>query len=118
MTEPENLDPKPSELQIVLPGPERKREPSAYVYRLIHINQDQRTGCQRIWDVLGGRQPYQIVLEKDPRGILQFHCTCADAIYRKDNEGRFCKHVLGLLELGKGPGQSVEKWEPRSRRRA
>jgi hypothetical protein len=106
------------ELQIVLPGPQRKREPCPYSYRLVYANPEQLAGCQRIWEVLGGRQPYQIVLEKDPRGILQFHCTCADAIYRKDNEGRFCKHVLGLLELGKQPGQSVERWEPRSRKGA
>jgi hypothetical protein len=39
-------------------------------------------------------------------------------IYRKDNEGRFCKHVFGLLELGKRPGQAVENWEPRTRKGA
>ena len=106
------------ELQISLPGPERRRQPSAYRYRLIYVNSESQSGCQRQWEVLGGRQPYQIALEKDPRGNLHLHCTCADAIFRKDNEGRFCKHVLGLLELGKRPGQAVEDLEPRSRKGA
>jgi hypothetical protein len=120
MISPEQPDPnrEANELQISLPGPERRRRMRAYSYRLTYVNPEQMTGCQRLWEVGGGRQAYQIALERDPRGNLHLHCTCADAIYRKDNEGRFCKHVLGLLKLGKRPGQIVENWEPRSRKGA
>jgi hypothetical protein len=120
MTSPEqpHLDQEWAELQITLPGPERRRQPHAYSYRLTYVNPELKPGCQRLWEVAGGRLPYQIALERDARGNLHLHCTCADAIYRKDNEGRFCKHVLGLLELGKRPGQIVENWEPRSRKGA
>lgn len=107
-----------AELQITLPGPERRRQAHPYTYRLTYANPEQQPGCQRIWEVTGGRQPYQITLERDARGNLHLHCSCADAIFRKDNEGRFCKHVFGLLELGKRPGQAVENWEPRSRKGA
>jgi hypothetical protein len=116
--EPPDLSQELAELQITLPGPERRRQLRAYSYRLTYVNPEQKQGCQRLWEVTGGRQSYQIALERDPRGNLHLHCTCADAIYRKDNEGRFCKHVLGLLELGKRPGQVVENWEPRSRKGA
>ena len=118
MTSPQQPEFNLGELQISLPGPARRRQPAQYRYRLIYVNSEPQAGCQRQWEVLGGRQAYQIALEKDPRGNLHLHCTCADAIYRKDNEGRFCKHVLGLLELGKRPGQVVEDLEPRSRRGA
>ena len=120
MNSPEqpDINREQAELEIILPGPERRRKPSAYSYRLIYINPEQKLGCQRLWEVVGGRQSYQIALERDARQNLHLHCTCADAIYRKDNEGRFCKHVLGLLELGKRPGQIVENWEPRTRKGA
>jgi hypothetical protein len=120
MTSPEHPDlgRELSELQISLPGPERRRLAHSYTFRLTYVNPDDRPGCQRIWEVTGGRQPYQITLERDAHGNLHLRCSCADAIFRKDNEGRFCKHVFGLLELGKRPGQSVENWEPRSRKGA
>jgi hypothetical protein len=44
---------------------------------------------------------YQIALERDEGGYLQLHCTCADAIYRAGEQGRFCKHVQGLTEVGR-----------------
>jgi hypothetical protein len=120
MTSPELPNPGQPfpELAIDLPGPERRRDPHSYTFRLTYVNPNQQPGCQRIWEVTGGRQTYQIALERDPRGNLHLHCSCADAIYRKDNEGRFCKHVFGLLELGKRPGQNVEEWEPRARKGA
>ncbi|CAN5238784.1 hypothetical protein BH10PLA2_BH10PLA2_08510 [soil metagenome] len=118
MTAPQEPEYDLAEILVSLPGPQRRRSPTPYRYRLVYINPEKHAGCQRQWEVLGGRQPYQIALEKDPRGNLHLHCTCADAIYRKDNEGRFCKHVLGLLEIGKRPGQIVENLEPRSRKGA
>jgi hypothetical protein len=53
------------------------------------------------WEVSGGRMPYQIALERDETGTLRIHCTCADAVFRAEDEGRFCKHVRGLLQVGR-----------------
>jgi hypothetical protein len=46
--------------------------------------------------------PYQVALERDEAGNLRLHCTCADAIFRGEEQGHFCKHVLGLLRIGWG----------------
>jgi len=54
-----------------------------------------------LWTVAGGRQAYQIALERDEKGNLRLHCTCADAIYRAEEAGRFCKHVRGLQEFAR-----------------
>jgi hypothetical protein len=43
---------------------------------------------------------YQVALERDERGRHRWHCTCADAIYKAEEQGRVCKHVQGLLEFG------------------
>jgi hypothetical protein len=51
---------------------------------------------------------YQIALERDEAGALRMHCTCADAIYRGENEARFCKHVRGLLYFGHPPEENAE----------
>ena len=59
-----------------------------------------------IWEVSGGRLSYQIALECGETGNLRLHCTCADAIFRAEEEGRFCKHVLGLLDFGRRPDAS------------
>jgi hypothetical protein len=53
------------------------------------------------WEVTGGRMPYQIALERGETGTLGIHCTCADAVFRAEDEGRFCKHVHGLLRIGR-----------------
>jgi predicted nucleic acid-binding Zn finger protein len=45
--------------------------------------------------------PYQIALERNEAGNLRIHCTCADAVFRAEEEGRFCKHVHGLLQVGR-----------------
>jgi predicted nucleic acid-binding Zn finger protein len=45
--------------------------------------------------------PYQIALERDEAGTLRIHCTCADAVFRAEDKGRFCKHVRGLLHIGR-----------------
>ena len=84
-----------------LPGPGRKRSESLYHYRLTYRNPlDDAVGCVMIWEVSGGRLPYQVALERDEAGNLHVHCTCADAIFRAEAEGRFCKHVHGLLQIG------------------
>lgn len=87
-----------------LPGPTRKRTPSPYCYRLTYQNPNERAaeGCVLTWDVLGGREVYQIALERQATGRLRWHCSCADAIYRGENRPHLCKHVRGLQALGRG----------------
>ena len=60
----------------------------------------QAPGCVTHWEVLGGRTPYQIALERDESGRHHWHCTCADAVYRAEEQGRVCKHVEGLFAFG------------------
>jgi hypothetical protein len=85
-----------------LPGPTRKREPSPYCYRLSYRNpHPHRPGCLLLWAVYGGREEYQIVLERDMTGKLHWHCTCADAVYRGEDAPHTCKHVRGLRSLGR-----------------
>lgn len=94
----------PAMLVTLLPGTDRKRTDSLYRYRLTYRNpQAQVSGCVMTWDVQGGRLPYQVALERDDAGNLRLHCTCADAIYRAEGQGRFCKHVHGLLDFGRRP---------------
>ena len=95
----------------LLPGPDRKRSRSKYGYRPTYRNPNWAVpGCVMSWEVTGGRMPYQIALERSEDGNLCIHCTCADAIFRADEEGRFCKHVHGLLQIGRSPeDQSYER---------
>jgi hypothetical protein len=87
--------------QIKLPGPNRKRHPRTYAYRLRLSNPQMRgPGCVMMWEVAGGRAVYQIVLERQETGTLRWHCSCADAVYRGENGPHVCKHVRGLLEMG------------------
>ena len=89
----------------LLPGSDRKRSRTAYCYRLTYHNPLAGVaGCVMLWEVSGGRLPYQIALERDEAGNLRLHCTCADAIFRAEAEGRFCKHVHGLLQCGRPAG--------------
>ncbi len=92
----------PPVLFTLLPGPDRKREARPYGYRLTYRNPDaEGVGCVMLWEVSGGRLGYQIALERDEAGGLRLHCSCADAIFRCEAEGRTCKHVRGLLDLGR-----------------
>lgn len=84
-----------------LPGPTRKRLTSPYCYRMTHRADNTREpGCVLMWDVMGGREIYQIALERLNDGGLHWHCTCADAVYRGDGR-HTCKHVKGLIEQGR-----------------
>lgn len=93
-----------------LPGPGRKRARSPYCYRLLYLNsRPLREGCTLLWEVLGGRSPYQVALEREAAGRLRWHCTCADAVYRGEDSADYrCKHVRGLVELGRGGGPSSQ----------
>lgn len=85
-------------LLSVLPGPDRKRTPAEYRYRLTYRNPaTDEDGCLMVWEVVGGRLPYQIAVERAGR-VLRWHCSCADAIYREDEPGHRCKHVRGLID--------------------
>src|SRR4051794_20717146 len=86
-----------------LPGPTRKRANSPYCYRLVYRNPEPGgEGCALLWEVSGGRLPYQIALEREPAGGLRWHCTCADHVYRHEDFPDYrCKHVRGLITLGR-----------------
>lgn len=97
-----NADPGLNVLIASLPGPTRKRTPSDYRFRLTYRNPTpDESGCALLWEVVGGRLEYQIALERQPSGALRWHCTCADAVYRGEDAPHVCKHVRGLLELGR-----------------
>jgi hypothetical protein len=85
-----------------LPGPTRKRTASPYCYRLTHrAAQSREPGCVMLWDVMGGRDIYQVALERETNGNLRWHCTCADAVYRGERRAEPCKHVRGLQTTGR-----------------
>ena len=42
---------------------------------------------------------YQIALERDDAARHFWHCTCADAVFKAEEQGRVCKHVQGLLDF-------------------
>ena len=88
-----------------LPGPSRKRQPTPYCYRMTYRSHARRErGCVCVWDVMGGRDIYQIALERVDNGSLRWHCTCADAAYRGDSRLQACKHVRGLQAMGRPQG--------------
>ncbi len=87
---------------LTLPGPTRKRLPSPYCYRLTYETRTPMLpGCLMVWDVMGGRDIYQVVLERNEQGCLCWHCTCPDAVYRGESRASHCKHVHGLQSVGR-----------------
>jgi len=82
----------------VLPGPDRKRRPAYYQYRMkFHSEHPETPGCVALWEVAGGREAYQISVEREESGRCKWHCTCADAVYRGELDERHrCKHVQAL----------------------
>lgn len=89
--------PKPT-FTATLPGPDRKRKPSLYCYRVTYRNpRPNESGCVMTWTVNGGRDIYQIALERLGESQIRWHCSCADAIFRSDrNPFYVCKHVHAL----------------------
>lgn len=88
-------------LIAMLPGPSRKRSETLYQYRLVYRTlQHDTQGCLLLWHVDGGRQSYQVALERDHQGGLLWHCTCADHVYRCETIAHHaCKHIRGLRDF-------------------
>lgn len=101
LVEKQSSGPSRAVLITVLPGPDRKRTESEYRYRLVYRHPEpDAEGCVMLWHVAGGRQSYQVALERDHRGRLRWHCTCADHVYRGERiANHVCKHVRGLQEV-------------------
>jgi predicted nucleic acid-binding Zn finger protein len=52
------------------------------------------------WEVLGGREEYQLSLEHTETGDFVWHCTCPDAVYHAEyRHACGCKHVAGLRRV-------------------
>ena len=45
--------------------------------------------------------------KRKEKGTIGLHCTCADAVYRAEEQGRFCKHIKGLLHAGASLARQV-----------
>jgi hypothetical protein len=86
---------------LVLPGPDRKRQPVPYHYRITFRAPDPlEPGCVATWEVYGGREEYQLSLERTREGGLLWHCSCPNAVYRGEgNKPHDCKHVRALTDL-------------------
>ncbi len=98
-----NINPNALSTGVLLktiPGPDRKRELAVYRYRITYRNpQSDQPGCMMTLEVMGGRSPYQVALERRTDGHVDWHCTCADAVYRGEmSPNHICKHVKGLME--------------------
>jgi hypothetical protein len=92
-----------SVLFAVLPGPSRKRHQVWYCYHLtFRAEQIDEPGCLLLWEVFGGREVYQVAVERMESGGLHWYCTCADAVYR-GGERHCCKHIRGLQQQGRNP---------------
>lgn len=98
-------------ISMILPGTDRKRSPSPYQYRATYRNpMPSEPGCVATWAVVGGREEYQIALERADSGALIWHCTCPDAIYRADQRHHCgCKHVQGLAQVAESVGQPISR---------
>jgi hypothetical protein len=93
----------------LLPGSDRKRTKSPYVFRLRYCDTTPRAvGCVMTWEVQGGRLMYQIAVEREAGGRLRCQCTCADAVFRAENEGRTCKHIEAFLAWFR-PSQGADR---------
>jgi hypothetical protein len=94
--------PGPTIFTTHLPGPDRKRSETVYRYRLTYrTTAPEAAGCLMTWEVNGGRMSYQVAVERQEDGRVRLHCTCADAVFRGETEGRACKHVRGLVSVGR-----------------
>ena len=102
-------------ITLLLPGSDRKRRPAPYHYRItFRARPPVAPGCIATWEVYGGREEYQITLEKSPGNELLWHCTCPDAVYRaNDNNPHYCKHIRGLRELFELVTSEIDPEAPR-----
>ena len=98
-------------ITLMLPGPDRKKTPAPYHFRVTYRNPEPgEEGCVATWEVLGGREEYQISLERATAGELIWHCTCADAVYHADyRNAHHCKHVQGLMNVFETIGTPVRR---------
>ena len=105
--------PKPSFalVTLILPGPDRKRNPAPYHFRVTYRNPEPgEAGCVMTWEVRGGRDVYQISLERTPAGEHHWHCTCPDAVYHGEyRNAHLCKHVRGLADLFETIGNPLRR---------
>ena len=103
-------------ITLILPGPNRKQTPAPYHFRVTYRNPETtEPGCVMTWDVLGGRENYQIALERTTTDDLIWHCTCPDAIYREQvRPCHRCKHVRGLMSLVETIGNTMSRAMPRA----
>ena len=87
-------------MMVALPGPDRKRTLAVYRFRVTYRSPSPvEPGCVMTWEVSGGRLPYQVALERTASGKQRWHCSCADAVYRgEDDPSHACKHVRGLMD--------------------
>lgn len=100
LNQPSTRKAKIGQIVLDLPGPDRKRLPKEYRYRVVFQHEGEREpGCVMMWEVTGGREVYQIALERTDRGNTKWHCTCADATFRGEQSANYqCKHVHGLIQ--------------------
>lgn len=96
-------------ITTMLPGPDRKRTPSPYHFRVTFRSPTPaEPGCVVTWEVLGGRDEYQISLERTEANDLLWHCTCPDAVYHEDyRNAHHCKHVQGIMGVFETIGNPV-----------
>jgi len=67
-------------------------------------------GCVATWEVFGGRDEYQVSLERTEARELVWHCTCPDAVYHGAyRHAHCCKHVQGLMEVFETIGTPVAR---------
>ena len=98
-------------ITLILPGPDRKRTPAPYHFRVTYRNPNPgEPGCVATWEVFGGRDEYQVSLERTEARELVWHCTCPDAVYHGAyRHAHCCKHVQGLMEVFETIGTPVAR---------
>lgn len=101
-------------ITMMLPGPDRKRVPSPYHFRVTYRNPNPgEPGCVATWEVRGGRDEYQISLERTDDAHMIWHCTCPDAVYHAEYRHHCgCKHVQGLKQIYETLGNQPVRRQP------
>src|ERR1700722_7062276 len=91
----------------MLPGPDRKRLPAPYQFRVTYRNPDPvEPGCVMTWSVAGGREEYQVAAETTDDGPIGWHCALPDAVFHGTYRHAYCcKHVHGLQALLNSAGR-------------